>query len=402
MANIEKLRILIADEEPEFLGRLSDLLITEFGVAVPAEASGFESIRSALRSDEFDVVVLGPSFATEEGIASAGAVIGAYPRLGVGLVVPRATTFLLRSAIRAGFTDVVETPVSSSKAEQLLRRVLAEFHHPDSSPVDESLLPSYTVAVLGPKGGVGRTTVATNVAAAMAKQVSPERVCVFDADLQFGDVCLALSVDPKSSILDLAHDEQNMDMVLLEATLLDAPIGVKVLAAPPEPAFAEEVTTRLLNRVVGLLRDRFNVLVIDMAATLDDRTLALLESADEVLVVVSDDLASVKNTKLLMDTLRLLDFPTSMFSVVMNHPRERGGLSRSEVSQLLELDVISEIPTDPTIGDSVDEGSPVVLFAPKSKPARSFEDLRVWLWERVPVEVRSLATKGRRRRARPR
>lgn len=148
-----------------------------------------------------------------------------------------------------------------------------------------------------------------------------------------------------------------------------------MLAAPLEPAFADEVSTAVLIEVVTRLRDRFEYVVVDTASLLDELLLSLLERADDVIFIVDMDLPSVKNAKLALETLRLLKFPSSKIKVVLNRSNARARLDEGEIERSLKMKISASIPSDGLVPASVNEGRPVVLSAPRSKVAKGFESV---------------------------
>lgn len=150
---------------------------------------------------------------------------------------------------------------------------------------------------------------------------------------------------------------------------------MRVLAAPLEPAFADEVSTAAMTEILQMLRSMFEYVVVDTASLLDELLLAVLERSDQVLMVVDMDLTSVKNAKLALETLRLLKFPASKISIILNRGNARVRLDSSEIERSLQMKVAASIPSDAMVPASVNEGVPVVVSNPKSRVAKGFESL---------------------------
>jgi pilus assembly protein CpaE len=225
------------------------------------------------------------------------------------------------------------------------------------------------------KGGSGKTVMATNLAMMLAQRHDPKRVVVVDADLQFGDVCLVLQLEPKLTVVNAAQEIHRLDESLLDSLLTKHPTGMSVLAAPLEPAFADEISTAAMIEILGKLRGMFDFVIVDTASLLDELLLSLLERADDVLVIVDMDLPSVKNAKLALETLRLLKFPSSKIQLVLNRSNAKARLDEKEIEKSLKMKISASVPSDGLVPASVNEGRPVVESAPRSKVAKGFESV---------------------------
>ena len=194
----------------------------------------------------------------------------------------------------------------------------------------------------------------------MAKNGKGDEVVMVDGDLQFGDVCLVLQLEPKFTVVNAAHDLHQLDEHLLGTILTKHPSGMRVLAAPLESAFADEISTAAMTEVVEKLRGMFKYVVIDTASLLDELLLSLLERADKVVFIVDMDLPSVKNAKLALETLRLLKFPASKIVLVLNRSNAKARLDEKEIERSLKMKIETTVPSDGIVPASVNEGRPVV------------------------------------------
>jgi len=201
------------------------------------------------------------------------------------------------------------------------------------------------------------------------------KVALVDADLQFGDVCLVLQLEPKFTVVNAAAELHRLDAQLLDSILTPHPTGLKVLAAPLEPAFADDITTAGLLQILELMRSMFDYVVVDTASLLDELLLSLLEKSDQIMMVVDMDLPSVKNAKLALETLRLLKFPTNKVRLVLNRSNAKARLDDREIEGALKSQIQARIPSDGDVAASVNEGRPVVESSPRSKVAKGFHEV---------------------------
>ena len=321
--------------------------------------------------DHVDLAVLDASYATESGVIDGGQLLQVDPDLPIVLVASTLDMSVLRVALRIGFKDVVDAPVDRPKMEAMLDLI-------EDQAQREILKEAKTrigriITVMSPKGGAGKTMTTANVALQLAMWGDPGRVVIVDADLQFGDVCIAMQVDPVHTIVEASRELDELDEELLESLLTTHASGLKILAAPLEPSLADEVSTQAVVRVLGLLKRMFDYIIVDTAPFLDEPVLSILERSDDVLLVVDMDLPSVKNAKLALDTLKLIKYPFERMKLVLNRVNSKARLDIGELERSLELEVQAAISSDKLVPRAVNEGEPAVSLYPRSRVAK---DLR--------------------------
>ena len=330
------------------------------------------------------VVILGPSKAPEDLIPEAGHLVSLRPNVGVVMVVFDLAPYILQQAIRAGVDDVVavsaedeELADAISRATTKLRARLPKPSGPvvEVAPADAGPDEGRVVLVFCTKGGAGKSVIAVNLAVALAQR-SPRPVALVDADLQFGDVALMLQLQPIHSIAEAVSAGDRLDADLLSNLLLKhEPSGLLVLAAPTEPGPADHINKTDLARVLSVLRPECSHIVIDTSANFGEITLAALQAADDILVVASLDVMSLKSAKVGLQTMRVLGIPFSRVKFVLNRANTQVGLTPADAEKALQLKVDVALPSDLIVAASVNRGTPVVLDAPRSKFAKGIEEL---------------------------
>jgi pilus assembly protein CpaE len=393
--------IVVVDDDDLFLNEAKRL----FDGRVPTDRS-MADVERRVEDSEIDLVILGPSFAHEEAMSQAGDLVANDPELGVVLVAETVTAPLLKSALRNGLTDVVEAPLTVQKVEEAIgqidrlqrRRAAPAAPSVPSEPYAAEPQLGTVVTVMSAKGGSGKTVFATNVAMVLGKWGKPEDIVMVDGDLQFGDVCLVLQLEPKFTVVNAAHDLRQLDEAMLDSLLTKHSSGMRVLAAPLEPAFADEISTAAITEIVEKLRSMFKYVIIDTASMLDELLLSLLERADKVLFIVDMDLPSVKNAKLALETLRLLKFPASKIQIVLNRSNAKARLDEKEIERSLKMKIMATVPSDGIVPASVNEGRPVVESTPKSKVAKGFESVAKLVAGTKPAPVETSSDKSGKRR----
>ena len=230
------------------------------------------------------------------------------------------------------------------------------------------------VTVFSPKGGSGKTALATNLAAATAR--SGVETLLVDLDLQFGDSALTLAVSPRATIADLAASAGAIDVAKLKAFVSeDAETGLAVLPAPKRPEEADVVGQAELTAVLESARNAYGAVVIDTGPLFDGPMLAALDHTDELLLVCNPEVTSLKNVRIGLETIERLGFERDKITLVANRIGAAGGLGRSEIEQALDAEVAYELPDDAAVPVAVNRAVPVVVSAENSPFSRAVAKL---------------------------
>ena len=376
--------LLVVDQDDDFVSTAKQL----FDGRLPV-ARTIDEASQTIESGDVRMIILGPSYGDDKALDEIRMLHNQDPALVLMLVAKDVTADLLRKGMRAGVSDVIEAPLDESKIEA----AISQFGHDvlkrqtggaDSKPAaprraDEGQIVTITSA----KGGSGKTVLATNFAL-LLNRIPDTKVVLVDADLQFGDVCLVLQLEPRFTMVNAAHELHQLDGDLLDSLLTEHPSGLKVLAAPLEPAFADDITTAGLMQMLDVLKENYDYVVIDTASMLDELILSLIEKSDHIMMLVDMDLPSVKNAKLALETLRLLQFSTANVHLIMNRSNSKAKLDNKEIEGALRMGISAAIPSDAIVAASVNEGRPVVETDPKSRVAKGFESVAALIAGKIP------------------
>jgi pilus assembly protein CpaE len=365
--------VAVVDADQAVRSRLA-MQLGDFAVPV----ASIEALRERLTGIPL-VAVLGPSCALPDGIIAAEKLIADRPEVGAILIAPELSTELFRQALRAGIRDVLPAPVDTTQLAEAVRRVvetLSSSRVPApqgyTEPVGDL---GHVITVFSTKGGAGKSVIAANLAVVLARR-SERPVVLVDADLQFGDIAVMLKLAPQHTIVDAVGSIDRLDASLLQNLLVKhEPSGVFVLPAPLEPAFADQIGADEMVRIVEMLRTFSDFVVVDTPAYFNDVVLGLIEVSDDVLLVAGMDIPNIKNVKIGLQTLRLLNTPMSKLRLVLNRANSKVKLDVGEVERTLQVKADCLIPSDVVVPQSVNKGAPVVLDAPKSGVARAIEQL---------------------------
>jgi pilus assembly protein CpaE len=334
------------------------------------------------------VVVFGPSLVTPFGFEHVNQLTSVYPELGAIFVAHALSTEILQHALRVGARDAVQLDERGETLALAVARVgdliqtpvrtmsagMASAMPSAGTGLMPRAAPGRLIVVFSTKGGVGKSTIATNVAAAMARSLD-DPVSLMDADLQFGDISVMLGIPPDHTVVDAAAAIHYADPELMRNLVTRHETGLMVLPAPSEPTMAAGIAPDEMIAVCGGLQAISGYVLVDTPTNFDDTTLGLLEAADDVLLVGSMDIPSVKNLKIGMQALDLVSIAGPKLRLVLNRANAQVKLDVREIEHVLGLKASFPIPYDLSVPLSINAGVPVVTHDPRSAAARAFEQI---------------------------
>ena len=248
------------------------------------------------------------------------------------------------------------------------------------------------VTVFSPKGGSGKTVLATNLAAATAR--SGVETLLIDLDLQFGDSALTLAVSPRATIADLAASAGDIDLEKLKAFVsTDSRTGLSLLPAPKRPEEADLVGAPQLAAILEAARSGFGAVVIDTGPLFDAPMLAALDHTEQLLLVCNPEVTSLKNVRIGLETIDRLGFPRERVSLVANRIGAAGAVARDDIEDALDTKIAFELPDDPEVPAAINRALPVVL----ADEGTSFSQAAGRLADRVFAGARAKHDAPRRR-----
>jgi pilus assembly protein CpaE len=316
-----------------------------------------------------DVVVVA-SYAHDEAVtAMVDHPIKHRPDRPVLILFEASPNGFLRQAFEMGADDVITLPQSAEQVAFTLQKVIAR-RKGLTLPGKAS---ASLVAVLGPKGGTGKTLIATNLAVALAQRDA--NVVLVDLDLQFGDIGLALGLSPEATMYDLMRAGPPFDHEKLDRHLIKHSSGVKVLIAPTRPDQASAVSIEFLRDIYASLRTMCDAVIVDTPPGFTPEVIATIDASSEICMVGMLDSLSLKNTKLGLETLDLIGYETNRVSLVLNRADSRVGITPDDVSTIVGRGPDVSIPSDREIPRSINEGTPIVAARPGSGAAKAFRTL---------------------------
>jgi len=371
------IRVLIVDDVPESRDNVEKLLRFESDVEVIGKAArGQEGIDLALRLLP-DVILMDINMPDMDGITATTEITSRLPSVGVIMMSVQDEPDMLRRAMLAGAREFLAKPFSLEELITAVRhvsRLAQQVQRPVSvvstngvapRPADVGL--AKVIAVVGNKGGVGRSVIATNVAMAI-RQLTNKQVALIDASLSFGDVGVMMNVAKSKTFSDIAVQPQMLDRELLDDILVTHSSGIRLLLAPSTPQESETVSAEHLRAAVQVLSKTVDYVVIDTRPGFDDTMLALMDEADTLLLVLTMEMTAIKDTRQFLEIAELLGYPDEKIVLVLNRFNNFSGIPVVDIAENLKREIEFKIPDDaPAVLRSINEGSPLLSNQPENR-----------------------------------
>ncbi|RLV49152.1 MinD/ParA family protein [Nocardioides mangrovicus] len=336
------------------------------------------------RPNEY-AVVLGPDVSMDAAAGLTNRLRLSRPGLSVIMLRTQTTTDLMAQAMYAGVREVIAIDEMDSLRESIERsqQNYDAIHGPSASARDNGKV----ITVFSPKGGVGKTTVSVNLAVALADN-GTNRVALVDLDLAFGDVAITLQLIPEHTIAEAAEVEGHLDNAMLQKLLTRHDSGLMVLAAPTLPDAKDRISPALVRRVIASLRSDFDYIVVDSSPGFDEQVLSAFDETDECIVLATLDVPTVKNVKMSLETLDLLNLAIGHRHLVVNRADDEVGLTIPNVESILGMATIASFPSSVEVANATNHGRPIVLSKPDHPVSRGIRAVAASIAaveERVPV-----------------
>ncbi len=389
MAGPGKIRVLIVDDIVESRDNVAKLLRFEPDVEIVGMAeSGEEGIDLAFRFEP-DIVLMDINMPGIDGIQATSRITSRLPNTAVIMMSVQNEPDYLRRSMMAGAREFLSKPFSLdeliesirhvNQLAQANRRVVVD-HGPTTVTTPGRSRKAQIFSVFGLKGGVGRTTVAANLAVALRNQHPDKEVALIDGNLLHGDLGVVLNATDNKTIADIMRNFQTLDRDLVTDILVTHSSGVKILLAPPDAQTGEQVTGEHLRHVLQHMLGMFDYIVVDTRPSFDDVTLMLLDHSDRILLMLTLELTAIKGAKQYLELSDLLGYDIDRVALVLNRATIQAGIPVADVGASLKGEIISKLPDDPMLVlRAINEGVPFVQSAPMSPLSQEIGRLAAWL-----------------------
>jgi len=337
---------------------------------------GTDDVFKQLTGAPPEVMILGPGVNPDDALKLATVFDLQYPEISLLLVADPSAEIVLR-AMHSGIRDVVTPEIEINELRVLLERacLAAASRRRGMQPAAESGQErGRVIAVMSPKGGVGKTTVATNLAVGLGA-LAPMSVVIVDLDLQFGDVASGLLLEPEHSITEAVHGPAAQDSMVLKAFLTVHPAGIYALCAPQKPSDSDYITAEHVSRLITQLATEFRYVVVDTAPGLGEHCLATLELATDGVWVCGMDVPSIRGLRKCFSVLRELQLLPQGRHTVLNFADRKSGISVQDVEATIGVPVDTVIPRSRNLPFSTNRGVPILQGTTRDSATKGLKKL---------------------------
>ncbi len=377
----EKYRILIVDDISETRENISKLLQFEDDIEVVGEFGSGREALEATKSLDPDVILMDINMPDMDGISATEMIRKASPVPQIVILSVQGDTTYMRRAMLAGARDYLTKPPVTEDLVAAIRRA-GEMARIERAKLDEHAnalrgalaavaapkrKSGKVIVVYSPKGGTGVTTLAVNLGVVLQSEETP--TILVDANFQFGSIPLFLNETSKTTIVDLTSRADQLDAEFIHEVVSEhKEIGIAFLQAPLRIEQAEEITGEQYSAVLGALREQYDYVVVDAPRAVNDILLVSLDAADMILVVLTQDIPAIQNTRIVLDLFNTLKVPRSKIQLVMNRYDKRISITPERVGESLKMPITVSIPLDDKIVlTSVNRGIPFMRY-PTAEP----------------------------------
>ncbi|WP_026533998.1 AAA family ATPase [Arthrobacter sp. H14] len=334
-----------------------------------------QEIFAQLSAERTEVLIIGPDLPLDDALRLATVFDVQHPEISLILVAENQPELIMH-AMRAGVRDVLNPMADVANIRMLLERACQASASRKRSEATMSATRtenSLVIGVFSPKGGVGKTTIATNIAVGLGK-IAPMNVVLVDLDLQFGDVASGLYLNPEYTLTDAVTPSASQDSMVLKAFLTAHPTGIYALCAPKSPVESDHISVPQLSRLLQQLAMEFQYVVVDTGPGITEHSLAALEVCTDAVWVTGMDVPSVRGLRTGMDLLNQLDLIPENRHVVLNFADSKTGLSVQDIEATLGAPVDISVPRSRALSVATNRGVPLLqeeVRDPATKGLRS-------------------------------
>lgn len=374
---MENIKVLIVEVLQEQRTNIIDILSNVEYIKVVGEADSLEETLKILEYKTADVILMGANV-SGNGYAATEKIISEYSEAAVVIIEENLKKETVHKALFAGAKDVLIYPFTPAqlvdtiyKAHELLKKKLI-VHKENTSKVKKQSHLGNVITLFSTKGGVGKTFIATNLAVALKKE-SGKRIVLVDLDLDFGNAALALNIAPKFTICDVVDDINNIDQDLIESYLISHESGIRILPANLKPQITEFINAEHIQVILKTLQKSFDYVIIDMPARFYETVGPAFVIADNLFVVTTPEISTIRNVKSALLTLGDLNYPKSKIKVILNRSDRKSSIKTKDIEATLNQNIYASINFDyKNALSSLNEGITVVEKNTKSGMGKEF------------------------------
>ena len=372
---LETIRVLIINDEAESRTNLQNILSSFEDIEIVGDCSDDREAITVVENLLPDIILMDVYMPRLDNFTTAEKISLRFPRCAVIIISMQGEQEYLRRAMLAGARDYLVKPFKTEDLLSTIRHVyeLENKRNSIEGKEKDARFKSQVITVFGTKGGVGKTTIAVNLAMLLAK--NKKKVALIDLDLQFGDVSIFLNLTPRRTISELSQEGNELDISLIESYLISHISGARVLPAPGRPEYAELITPRHVETIINQLKLYYEYIIIDTPPTFNETNLSAIDLSNQILLALSMDMATIKNVKLSLELLESLH-QRGKTKLVLNRASDDMGIRIHDAEDTLGFLIAAHIPSDgKLVVSALNKGLPFVLSHPSSKVSLAVKDL---------------------------
>jgi len=294
-------------------------------------------------------------------------IVSNFSNTAVVAILWESKTVDLDLVVLSGARAFVNFPFKEGKLVATIKRVLqlVDRNPPPPSPEEESEevdeKKSHMFTVFSPKGGVGTTTVATNLAISLHKTLG-EDILLIDGKLMFGHIALYLNILTGNSITDLITHAGNLDEQIIDQVVVKHTSGIHVLLSPNSVNEAQGIGPENIFKVIQSLQEFYPNIIVDGGHTLDENAVTFMDASDKILLVVNPDMASMRDVSQFMELSSSLSYPKEKMVLILNLIKRKTDVKIEEVEEVLKMKIFGKIPADEKLAvECINEGVPIII-----------------------------------------
>ncbi|MDB4534708.1 response regulator [Vicingaceae bacterium] len=371
----EKLRLAICDPNEKTREVLKKYLLGMDNVWLEADCSRYDFFSDVVEQTTPDVMIVDVDSDTDKALGLVESLKQSYPASGIVVVSTSTDGQLILKTMRAGAREFLNSPIQIEELVAALDRAS------DNGNQKRKSKSGSIIAIAGASGGVGTTSIAVNMACALAQD--PENsVALVDLDLSLGDADVLMDTIPEYTLLDVAENISRLDLSLLRKSLTKHESGVYLLPRPVQLQDIETITSANFSRVLSLLKASFSHLVIDLSKSYNSLDVEAMKAAEHVVLLTQLDLPCLRNVVRLLMSLETIEGIGDKIKIVVN----RGGIDRGQISQkkaesTIDREIFWHIPNNyGVVSECRNNGEPFIVSAPKSNISERVVELTAKLF----------------------
>jgi pilus assembly protein CpaE len=362
---MSKITVLLAEQTQRIRRKIRSVLKDDKDVELVDTVRQKNHILDEVDRVRPDILLIDYESSEVDGEDIIDIITSEYPEIVVVVTLVQFDLDVVKKLFSVGARDIIEKSlIDETLSEALVATYKKEerVHQKKGIFKPKTTKKCRVLTLVGNKGGVGRTSLAVNLAVGFATRVSG-KVAILDFDLQAGDVSVCFNATPRYTINDLIKRTGDLDIRTIDEYMIAHQTGVKILPAPAKPEYAEYISAAHIEKIVEVLKESYDYLIIDISNHISEVELTCLDLSDRILMLTSGDVATLKNTKLLLEMLRALNYNSTTIRMILNKATEKNGIKYKDIEKTLEEELWGKLPNEErSLIGAINRGIPLAVL----------------------------------------